>query len=53
MKFDQLIGNNMRNIFVEKLYTKFAGEIILRPLSKSFLDRKILKNFKQFVSVAC
>ena len=40
MKFDQLIGNNMRNIFVEKSYTKFAGEIILRPLSKSFLDRK-------------
>ena len=28
MKFDQLIEYNMRNIFVEKLYTKCPGEII-------------------------
>ena len=28
MKFDQLIEYNMRNIFVEKSYTKCAGEII-------------------------
>ena len=34
MKFDQLIEYNMRNIFVEKSYTKCAGEIIPRPLSK-------------------
>ena len=26
--------NNMRNTFVEKSYTKYAGEIIPRPLSK-------------------
>ena len=32
MKFGQLI--NMRNIFVEKSYTKCAGETIPRPLSK-------------------
>ena len=33
-KFDQLIEYNMRNIFVEKSYTKCAGETISRPLSK-------------------
>ena len=49
MKFDQLIECNMRNIFAEKSYTKSAGGIILRLLSKKsklsiFLDqyRKIL-----------
>ena len=35
MKFDQLIEYNMRNIFVEKLYTKCGEETILRPLSLS------------------
>ena len=34
MKFDQLIEYNTRNIFVEKLYTKCAGETIRRTLSK-------------------
>ena len=34
MKFGQLIEYNMKNIFLEKLYTKFAEETILRPLSK-------------------
>ena len=33
-KFGQLIEYNMRNIFVEKSYTKCAGETIPRPLSK-------------------
>ena len=33
MKFGQLIEYNMRNIFVEKSYTKYAGEIIPRPLT--------------------
>ena len=28
MKFDQLIEYKMRNTFVEKSYTKFAGETI-------------------------
>ena len=28
MKFGQLIEYNMRNIFVEKLHTKYAGETI-------------------------
>ena len=34
MKFGQLIEYNMRNIFVEKSYTKCAGETIPRSLSK-------------------
>ena len=34
MEFGQLIEYNMRNIFVEKSYTKCAGETIPRPLSK-------------------
>ena len=35
MKFGQLIEYNMRNISVEKSYTKCAGETIPRPLSKN------------------
>ena len=34
MKFGYLIEYKMRNIFVEKSYTKSAGEAIPRPLSK-------------------
>ena len=34
MKFDQLIEYNIRDIFIEKAYTKYAGEIIASPLSK-------------------
>ena len=35
MKFGQLIEYNMRNIFLEKSYTKFGGESILRIFSKN------------------
>ena len=34
MKFSQLIEYKMRNIFVEKSYTKCFGETIHRPLFK-------------------
>ena len=34
MKFSQLIQYDMRNIFLEKSYTKCDGEIISRPFSK-------------------
>ena len=34
MKFGLLIEYNRRDIFVEKSYTKCAGETILRPSSK-------------------
>ena len=35
MKFGQLIEYNMRNIFVEKSYTRCGGETISRPFSKN------------------
>ena len=34
IKFGQLIEFNMRNIFLEKSYTKCGGETIPRPISK-------------------
>ena len=33
-KFGQLIEYNMRNIFLEKSYTKYGEETIPRPFSK-------------------
>ena len=42
MKFGQLIEYNMGNIFVEKSYTKWAGETNTRPLSqKSKLSKSL------------
>ena len=35
MKFGQLIEYNMRNIFLEKSYTKCSGEPGLRPFSEN------------------
>ena len=34
MLFGQLIEYNVRNIFLEKSYTKCGGETIARPFSK-------------------
>ena len=34
MKFGQVIEYNMKNIFLEKSYTKYGGETIPRPFSK-------------------
>ena len=34
MKFDQLIEYNIRNIFLEKSYTKSSGEASPRPFYK-------------------
>ena len=34
MKFGQLIEYNIRNIFVEKSYTKWGAETFSRPFSK-------------------
>ena len=39
MKIGQLIEYNMRNIFVEKLYSKCAGETIPRLLSNLSISR--------------
>ena len=45
MKLGQLIEYNMRNIFLEKSYTKYGGETIPRSFSKKLklsisLDQK-------------
>ena len=57
MKFGQLIEYNMRNIFVEKLYTKCAGEIISQTLIQKIkikhISGSIVERFKQFVSIVC
>ena len=34
MKFGHLIEYNIRNTFLEKLYKKWGGETISRPVSK-------------------
>ena len=34
MKFGQLIEINVKNIFLEKLYTKYDGKIIHRSVFK-------------------
>ena len=36
MKFGQLIECNIRNIFLEKSFTKCGGETRLRPFSEKF-----------------
>ena len=38
MKLDQLIGNNMRNIFLEKTYTKCGGETTPTPIPKNKIN---------------
>ena len=54
-KFGQLIEYNMRNIFLEKLYSKCGEETSRRPFSKKsklhiFLGQQP-KNFIQFVFI--
>ena len=38
MKFGQLIEYNMRNIFIEKSFTKCGGETIPRPQTKLIMS---------------
>ena len=39
MKFGHIIKHNMRNIFLEKSYTKYGGETIPRPISEKSKSR--------------
>ena len=50
MKIGQLIEHNMRNIFVEKLYTKCDGKTILRPFSKNSKLRISLDQYSRVLS---
>ena len=40
MEFAQLRENNMKNIFLEKSYTKCDGEAIRRPISKKAKSKR-------------
>ena len=52
VKFGQLIEYNMRNIFVEKSYTKWGGETIARLFSKkSKLSYLWINSFKVLYSL--
>ena len=50
MKFGQLIEYNMRNIFLEKSYTKYGGETSPRPFSEK-LKLSIKLKLKSLVQV--
>ena len=55
MKFGQLVKYNMRNIFLEKSYTKYGGETIPRPFSKKskLSSGLMVESFLQFVFIVC
>ena len=54
MKFGQLVKYNMKNIFLEKLFTKCGGETITRPFSKiENISESIAKSYMQFVYIVC
>ena len=48
MKFHRLVGYNMRNIFLEKLYTRWDTETIPRPF---FKKTKLSISLDQFSKV--
>ena len=48
MKFGQLIEYNMRNIILEKSYTKFGGETITMHISKKSKFTNLWINSLQF-----
>ena len=54
MKFGQSTVYNMRNIFLEKLYTKCGAETIPRPLSNiSKISISLDQQFVQFAFIIC
>ena len=57
MKFDQLIEYNVRNIFLEKSYTKCYGETSPRPFSEKLklsisLDQESKVSYNLFLFYA-
>ena len=55
MKFGQLVKYNMRNIFLEKSYTKYGGETIPRSFSKKskLSSGLMVESLLQFVFIVC
>ena len=52
MKLGQLIEQNMRNVFLEKAYTKYGGESTCRPFSKKIEHTSLDFYTAQFVCVS-
>ena len=48
IKFGRLIEHNMRNIFLEKSYTKYREETIRRPFSKKSKLSILLDSLKSY-----
>ena len=56
MEFGQLIEFSMRNIFLEKPYTKCGGETSARPFSEKLIEHisgSIFQSFIEFVFIVC
>ena len=55
MQFDQLIEYNMRNLFVEKLYTKYGGQTISRlyNIEIEHISEAMVRSFILFVFIVC
>ena len=55
MQFDQLIEYNMRNLFVEKLYTKYGGQTISRlyNIEIEHISEAMVRSFILFVFIIC
>ena len=51
MKFGQIIEYNMKNIFVEKSYTKYTGETSPRFFSEKSKSSMSLDQYLQFYAV--
>ena len=49
MKFDQLIEYNMKNISLEKSYTKYGGETISKPFPKKMKLNIFLGQYFKFL----
>ena len=49
MKYGQLIECTMRNIFIEKSYTKYGGEASLRPFSEKLKLSISLDQYSKFL----
>ena len=50
MKFGQVIENNIRNIFLEKPYTKYGGKASSRPFYKKSKLRIFLDQYTELLN---
>ena len=57
IKFGLLIGYNMRNIFLEKSYSKYGGEKIPRSIGLSFIQLVFIvwqvEGYRNILKLSC